>query len=263
MKNKLVVQSIVMLLLIVSIPIQTLSQQLEVDSLPYQDSYRKIRVYIPSPAERLTNQKVIYMLDGQNLFDPKTSYAGEWEVDEAIEQLKDQQKPIVIGIDHGNDKRIDELTPYSHEKYGGGKADRFLEFIINQVMLFVEQKYHIEHKREDTYIAGSLLGGLFAHYAILSKPEVFSAAGIFSPSYWFSDLIYGMTEKAEINHPILLYLSAGNAESENLVEEMKSMKSILDTKKSISTTIEIIPGAEHNEKQWRESFPDFLKAINL
>ena len=261
MKFKTLLQSIFVLL--VSIPVLSLAQQLEIDSLPNQDSYRKIRVYIPSSSDDLKNRKLIYMLDGQNLFDPKTSYAGEWEVDEAIDKLEAQQKPIVIGIDHGNDKRIDELTPYSHEKYGGGKADKFLEFIINQVMPHIERKYHVEHARENTTIVGSSLGGLFAHYAIISKPHIFGTAGVFSPSYWFSDLIYEATEKAQINQPIFLYLSAGDAESENLVQEMRSMKSILDQNKNIRTSIKIIPDAEHNEKQWRESFPGFLKVLAL
>ncbi len=261
MKFKIVLKSTFLVLL--AIPILSLGQHLEIDSLPFQDSYRKIRVYIPTSSEDLNNRKLIYMLDGQNLFDPNTSYAGEWEVDEAINNLEVQQRPIVVGIDHGEGKRIDELTPYSHEKYGGGKAEIFLEFIIDQVMPHIEQKYQLEHSRADTIIAGSSLGGLFAHYAIISRPDIFSTAGVFSPSYWFSDLIYELTEKADIRQSIFMYLSAGDAESGNLIQEMRSMKSILDKKRNIMTVIKIIPDAEHNEKQWRESFPDFLKVDKL
>jgi predicted alpha/beta superfamily hydrolase len=61
---------------------------------------------------------VIYMHDAQNLFDAKTSYSGEWNVDEKLDSLK--APVIVVGIEHGNEKRIDELTPYKNEKYGGG-----------------------------------------------------------------------------------------------------------------------------------------------
>nr|WP_317126117.1 alpha/beta hydrolase-fold protein [Flavobacterium rhamnosiphilum] len=96
---------------------------------PQLQTAKKIWVYLPENYE--TSKKkfsVIYMHDAQNLFDAKTSYSGEWNVDEKLDSLKAQV--IVVGIEHGNDKRIDELTPFKNEKYGGGKADSYLEFIV-------------------------------------------------------------------------------------------------------------------------------------
>ena len=68
------------------------------------------------------------MHDAQNLFDAKTSFAGEWNVDETLDSLN--AEVIVVGIEHGNEKRLDELTPFKNEKYGGGNGDKYLDFIV-------------------------------------------------------------------------------------------------------------------------------------
>jgi hypothetical protein len=88
-------------------------------------------VYLPKDYDSNAKKKypVIYMHDGQNLFDAKTSYVGEWNVDETLDSISAQV--IVIGIEHGNEKRMEELTPFKHEKYGGGNADNYLEFLPN------------------------------------------------------------------------------------------------------------------------------------
>ncbi|ARN77731.1 hypothetical protein BST97_06815 [Nonlabens spongiae] len=240
------------------------AQEVVVDSLNYNGTPRKIRIYLPSQNIDFSKSKIIYMLDAQNLFDDETSYAGEWEVDEAIDNnINVNQKPVVVGIDHGNAERINELTPYAHKKYGGGKAEEFLVFLINEVMPHIERKFQFQHSRINTVIAGSSLGGLFAHYALFSEPKVFSAAGVFSPSYWFSDKIYRLSKDTIITLPTFIYLSGGDSESEKLVQEMRSMQSLLDTKENMTTKITIIPGGEHNEKQWRESFPSFLETLEI
>jgi alpha-glucosidase len=110
------------------------------------------------------------MHDAQNLFDSKTSYAGEWNIDEKLDSINAEL--IVIGIEHGNDKRMDELTPLKNDKYGGGNADAYLEFIVKTLKPQIDQKYRTKTKKENTLIMGSSLGGL-VYYAILKYPQVF------------------------------------------------------------------------------------------
>ena len=96
---------------------------------PQLQSTKKIWLYLPK--EYATSKKkypVIYMHDAQNLFDSKTAYAGEWNIDEKLDSLNAQV--IVVGIEHGNEKRLDELTPYKNEKYGGGNGENYLDFIV-------------------------------------------------------------------------------------------------------------------------------------
>ena len=98
------------------------------------------------------------MHDAQNLFDAKTSFAGEWNVDKTLDSLKAQV--IVIGIEHGNEKRGDELTPFPNKKQGGGKADDYLDFIVNTLKPYVDKNYRTKTNASNTVIFGSSLGGL-------------------------------------------------------------------------------------------------------
>jgi predicted alpha/beta superfamily hydrolase len=236
------------------------AQSITIDSLTYKDSYKKIRIFNPNDQSIASDEKVpvLIMLDGQNLFDDATSYVGEWHVDESILQLDQKIKPIVIGIDHGNADRMNELTPFPHEKYGGGGADQFLTWIIDELKPFIENKYKIEFDSERQAIAGSSLGGLFSHYSTVTRPDVFKYAGVFSPSYWFNDKIYKITNELSDGQRRYLYLSGGTKESESHVANLNLMNDSLNEKPFINSELVINENAQHNEKQWSESFPLFL-----
>jgi alpha-glucosidase len=91
---------------------------------PQLQTTKKIWLYLPENYTQTTKKyPVLYLHDAQNLFDATTSYAGEWQIDETLDSLK--AEVIIVGIEHGNEKRIDELTPYKNEKYGGGKGTQF------------------------------------------------------------------------------------------------------------------------------------------
>lgn len=203
---------------------------------------------------------VLYMHDAQNLFDAKTSYAGEWNVDETLDSLK--ANVIVIGIEHGNAKRLEELTPYAHEKHGGGKADAYLDFIINTLKPHVDKTYRTKTKAKHTTIFGSSLGGLISYYAILKHPETFGKAGVFSPSFWYTNDIYTLTEKTEkINAK--LYFLCGDNESKDMVTDFTKMTNLVEQRICKKSNLKqvIISGGKHNEKLWRENFGDAVKWI--
>ena len=126
---------------------------------PQLKTSRKIWLYLPKNYESSTKKyPVIYMHDAQNLFDAKTSFAGEWNVDEKLDSLSAQV--IVVGIENGGDKRLEELTPYKNEKYGGGNAEKYLEFIVNTLKPEIDKKYRTKTDTKNTTIMGSSLGGL-------------------------------------------------------------------------------------------------------
>ncbi|QSB26244.1 alpha/beta hydrolase [Flavobacterium sp. CLA17] len=222
---------------------------------PQLKTTKKIWIYLPENYTA-SDQKysVIYMHDAQNLFDAKTSYVGEWNVDEKLDSLK--AKVIVVGIEHGNDKRIDELTPFKNEKYGGGNADNYLDFIVKTVKPYIDKNYRTKTKAKNTIIMGSSLGGLVSYYAILKYPEVFGKAAVFSPSFWFSKDIYTLTEKTP-KIKTKIYFLCGDKEDENMVQDMTKMERLLDTKRCYClhlTKSKIVKGGEHNEKLWRDGF---------
>ncbi|MDP5077467.1 MAG: alpha/beta hydrolase-fold protein, partial [Nonlabens sp.] len=229
-----------------------LSQNVVIDSVKYNDSYRTVRLLLPENYKLSANHKVLVMLDAQNLFDEKTSYAGEWQVDEYVKSLPLEQQAIVIGVDHGNALRMNELTPYKNEKYGGGDAAHFMEWLVQEALPQISKKYGINMVSGQTAIAGSSLGGLFAHYAALSHPELFRAAGVFSPSYWFSEEFYGFVQNQPIAANQLFYLSAGTAESKDMIPDMQRMYELMRNKtKNYVLYKKEIKDAQHNEAQWR------------
>ncbi|MET0944861.1 MAG: alpha/beta hydrolase-fold protein [Flavobacterium sp.] len=223
---------------------------------PQLKTTKKIWIYLPEGYSASAKKKysVIYMHDAQNLFDAKTSYVGEWNVDEKLDSLK--APVIVVGIEHGNDKRIDELTPFKNEKYGGGNADNYLDFIVKTLKPYIDKNYRTKTKAKNTTIMGSSLGGLVSYYAILKYPEVFGNAGVFSPSFWFSNDIYTYTEQAPKNKTRIYFL-CGDKESDDMVAEMKKMETLLDRNRCYClhlTKSKVVKGGEHNEKLWRDNF---------
>lgn len=224
---------------------------------PQLGTTKKIWLYLPENYQAGKKKfPVIYMHDGQNLFDAKTSYAGEWQVDETLDSLKAQV--IVVGIEHGGDKRIDELTPYPNPKYGGGKADSYLDFIVHTLKPYIDKNYRTKPDVKHTAIFGSSLGGLVSFYAILKYPGVFGKAGVFSPSFWYTDDIYKLMEKAP-KTKAKIYFLAGDSESkdDDVVGDVHKMLTLLHANRCECLKLDksvVVKGGKHNEKMWRESF---------
>nr|WP_321223247.1 alpha/beta hydrolase-fold protein [uncultured Psychroserpens sp.] len=224
---------------------------------PQFDTNKTIWVYLPQTYHTSKqNYPVIYMFDAQNLFDAETSYVGEWKVDEYLDSLTNKEV-IVIGIEHGNEKRLDELTPYPHEKHGGGQGDVFMQFIINTVKPHVDLNYRTQVDAEHTTIFGASLGGLMAFYATIKYPDTFSKAGVFSPSFWISNKIFELTSSSEIPKTSKFFFLVGNKEGGTMVPDQEKMVKLLLSKGVSKDNIEhiIIEGGQHNEKLWSENFP--------
>jgi predicted alpha/beta superfamily hydrolase len=214
-------------------------------------------VYLPLNYEK-SNKKypVIYMHDAQNLFDAAASYAGEWNIDETLDSLK--AKVIIIGIEHGNEKRIDELSPYKNEKYGGGNANAYLEFIVKTVKPHIDSTYRTKTNAKNTGIWGSSLGGLVSFYAALQYPEVFGKVGCFSPAFWINkkEIFQKMEDTAKFTTKI--YLLCGDKEDSGaMVSDLKEMETLINSKrcecKKLNKSV-IVKEGEHNEKLWRNAF---------
>lgn len=194
------------------------------------------------------------MQDAQNLFDAKTAFAGEWEVDESPDRLG--VEVIVVGIDHGGENRIDELTPFPNEKYGGGNGEAYINYIIKSLKPYIDENFRSKPHREHTAGFGSSLGRLISFYVAIKHPETFGKAGIFSPSFWFSDKIYDFAENLEIKEEVKFYFLAGTREEETLIPNIKKMIFLLEDKLSKEKIVfKTVEEGEHNEALWREAFP--------
>lgn len=225
---------------------------------PQLDTIRKIWVYMPEEYKKSDKRyPVIYMHDAQNLFDASTSYSGEWRVDEILDSLK-QPEVIVVGIEHGNEKRIEELTPFPHEKYGGGKGDLYVDFIVETLKPHIDVVFPTLSDTQNTTIMGSSLGGLISFYAVTKYPETFGKAGVFSPSFWFSEKIYDFVENRSIPKDTRFYFVAGTAEGEEMVPDLEKMVALLK-QQNVSEDqmhVKIVKDGKHNEAAWSLEFPE-------
>ena len=221
------------------------------------NSMKKIWVYLPQNYS-ISSKKypVIYMHDGQNLFDNKTSYTGEWNVDETLDSIKAQV--IIIGVEHGGEKRIDELTPFKHPKYSGGNATAYLDFIVNTLKPEIDKKYRTKTNAKNTGIFGSSLGGLVSFYAALIYPNIFGKVGCFSPSFWFCrDELKSVMDRTTDFDTKIYFLCGDNEGDDDVVRDMENVEKWVNTKrcecKKMNKKV-IVKGGQHNEKLWRENF---------
>ena len=267
MKIKFLNIFIVLLFCINSHAQSTASKQVSTFILeaPQLNTQKKIWVYLPKDYQNSKKSySVIYMHDAQNLFDAETSYVGEWKIDEYLDSINSNES-IIIGIEHGNEKRIDELTPFVNEKYGGGKGDLYLDFIIETLKPYVDLNYRTLTDHDHTIIWGSSLGGLMSLYAVIKYPETFGKAGIFSPAFWINkNEIFELVKNSDINpnHKFFFLVGSEEGESMEIASEMVSdqhdMAKLLIDKGIDNRNImdKVVPNGHHNETLWSTNFAE-------
>ena len=182
---------------------------------PQLHNRRDILVYLPPSYHRSDNHyPVIYMQDGQNLFDNATSFAGEWGVDETMEMLGYEEglEAIIVGVPNSGAHRLDEYAPFRDRRMGGGRGDDYLRFLTETVKPQIDTHFRTLPTRRHTGLMGSSLGGLIALYGFFRFPAAFGFAGVMSPSLWFAgEAIFDYVAHAAY-HPGKLYLDAGTRE---------------------------------------------------
>ena len=239
--------------------------------IPQLNRGRKIWLYLP-PDYYTSNASypVVYMHDGQNLFDKKTAYSGEWNADETMNRLfRDKNlKVIIVGIDHGGDKRLDEYSPWINDKYGGGEGDQYLEFITNTLKPFIDTNYNTLTDKENTAIIGSSMGGLISHYAGLKYPNIFGKIGVYSPAFWFAPEIKAYSRLHGGISDSKIYFLAGGSEGANVQfaeinDTVKDMAQVVEILKNQGYTPEnilskIVPEGKHNEDLWRTNLEETI-----
>lgn len=231
--------------------------------IPQLNRKRRVWLYLPKGYASVGKAyPVLYMHDGQNLFNEKTSFAGEWGVDECLDTLQAKlgKECIVVGIDNGAEKRMNEYSPYDLIQFGKGEGNLYIDFIANTLKPFIDGKYRTRKGPDYTYIAGSSMGGLISWYALLQYPNVFGGAGIFSPSFWVSPQVFVDAEKfASIDTISKMYFYAGSQEDISMVVNMQKIATIMRKKKQFVSRTVVNPLGKHNETYWRQEFADFYK----
>jgi len=241
---------------------------------------RDILVYLP-PSYPTANRTfpTLYMHDGQNLFDDATSFAGEWGVDDALEELAEEGfEAIVVGVPNTGADRLHEYSPFHDARFGGGRAADYVTFIVETVKPLVDEAFRTTGDREATGTIGSSMGGLISLYAFFERPDVFGAVGAVSPSVGFArGALMDYLERARFVGG-RIYMDVGTLEGRprtrdlrqpggkpgEYVEMVRRARDLL-VRKGYREGPDLMyveeEGAGHNEAAWAERLPQLLRFL--
>jgi predicted alpha/beta superfamily hydrolase len=231
--------------------------------IPQLDRVRDIWVYTPPGYDNSgTDYPVIYMHDGQNLFYPELSFAGEWEVDETLDglfALNLLEGVIVVGIANGESYRGQEYVAYEIQANGNSsRAADYLSFLVETLKPFIDENYRTLKDSENTALAGSSFGGHISLYGGLLYPEVFGIILAFSPSLWPADqaLVKEILSSSSDLSGQRIYLDYGVKEGDAWVlHSISELSGIYLGKGAEETFYFFGEGDWHNEQAWRKRFP--------
>lgn len=235
-------------------------------TIPQLDRARRVWIYLPPGyATGDVRYPVLYMHDGQNVFDAATSYAGEWGVDEALDSLVEAGLPgvIVVAVANGEERRLDEYSPWRNERLdAGGEGEEYVDFLVETLKPYIDANYRTLPDRTNTGIAGSSMGGLISLYAVMKAPETFGLAGVFSPAFWFAPDVYELVAgAASPGAGTRVYMVTGGREEPDpavYVEGHERMVGVLGGP-ALADDVElhavVRPEGTHSEGFWRREFP--------
>jgi predicted alpha/beta superfamily hydrolase len=224
---------------------------------PQLGNSRDIFVYLPpsyATGDQSSRYPVIYMHDGQNLFDPRTSFAGEWNVDGTIDRASGEGvEAIVVGIPNMGAERCNEYSPFDDPRHGPAKGDAYLSFLIDTLKPVIDADFRTQPDRDATGIAGSSMGGLISLYAFFKRTDVFGFAGVMSPALWYGQRkIYDFLAQCQ-KVDGRIYVDVGTKEgSEELRDVTRLRDRLLDMgyRHGIDMLFMIDFGAGHTESAW-------------
>jgi predicted alpha/beta superfamily hydrolase len=240
---------------------------------------RFLRVWLPPGYDDSDNSlrryPVLYLNDGQNLFEPSTSFTGvEWEVDETAERLiREGQVPsmIIVGIDNAGKDRFREYMPHRSlsPMMLRVQGNRYPNFLMKEVMPFIARNYRVASGPENTGLGGSSLGALISLYTAAMHPGWFGRLLIESPSLWASNRQMIKDSRSIRQWPERIFLATGSAEAgredrnRSMVDDVRELAGIfrhagLDDRR---LRLMVEDGATHHESAWARRFPDALSFL--
>lgn len=236
--------------------------------VPYQ---RDLVVYLPPDYEREERRyPVLYLHDGQNLFDPETAYVKgmDWKADETADALiraGEIEPLIIVGIFNTGVHRIEEYTPTRDKKLGGGHAELYGQMLVEELKPFIDERYRTLPDAHNTGLGGSSLGGLATLYLGFTDPEIFGKLAVLSPSVWWDNkAILKIIRQTQPKPRLKIWLSMGTEESKTGLSDANSLRDALVAKgwnESDDLHYEVIAGAKHEEAAWAQRVDPVLRYL--
>jgi len=227
--------------------------------MPQLSTSRKIWIYLPP--DYFTSVKkypVLYMHDGQNLFDRNLSAFGEWRVDESLDSLfaTGDNGIVVVGIENGPN-RINEYSPWVNPSYGGGQGTQYMDWLEHNLKPYIDNNYRTNTTPKFTGIMGSSMGGLISQFGAVQYPQTVKKVGLLSPSFWFTDTIFQQVHKLGVQADMKFYFVSGTTEDSSMVPLMQAMRDSAIAKGLSPSRTKLLTWADgqHAEWFWAREFP--------
>ena len=235
-------------------------------------NWRDLIVYLPPEYHEQAQRRfpVLFLHDGQNLFDGATSFIPgmDWHVGQTADyciQAGLVEPLLIVGIYNAGKQRLGEYTPTRMPKLGGGRANRYAKFLLEEVRPFLQGNYRVLSGAENTGIGGSSLGGLVSLYLGLHLPHVFGKIAALSPSVWWNQrVILRFADAAPVDPLPRIWLDIGTREGGRIVEDVERFRDILLSKGwrlGRDLHYQRVEGAEHNEAAWAQRVAPFLQFL--
>jgi predicted alpha/beta superfamily hydrolase len=240
---------------------------------------RLLRVWLPprydAPDNATRQYPVLYMNDGQNLFEGATAFGGvEWQVDETADRLIRQEvipPLIIVGIDNAQSDRIREYLPYRsfNPPVMRPRGKRYPDFVMNEVMPFVQDRYRVARGPENTGLGGSSLGALISLYTVIERPAVFGRLLLESPSLFISYRRILKYSRLVRQWPDKIFLAIGTREAGREDKDKQVVDDVRELERNLRLAglddrrllVRIAEGATHNEGEWAKRFPDAISFL--
>lgn len=222
---------------------------------------RELTVYLPAGYDEHPERRysVLYMQDGQNLFDAERAYVPgqHWRMSEAADQAIGERTAapvIIVGADHAGIGRMDEYTPVKDRKHdGGGRADDYLRMLVEELKPLIDERYRTLPDPDNTAIGGSSLGGLLTLHAIFTRRDVFGRAAAMSPSVWWGDRVILKTAEAfDGPPPLRMWLDTGGREGLEALQDARALRDRIAAKAWGGERFRYYEDrrADHSERAW-------------
>ena len=232
--------------------------------MPQLNRSRRVWLYLPKNYfQSGKTYPVIYLNDGQNLFNDQTAAFGEWGIDECLDSLQNQinTEAIIVGIDNGGDRRMTEYNPYDNAQFGKGEGKAYSYFLANTLKPYIDKRYRTKKGPDFTFVGGSSMGANISLFTVFEYPNIFGGALLFSPAFSVTTNLFEAAEKFKTENMPKFYFYAGAKESTTMVSDMDKMAGILQLKNRVQIRKTVNPLGQHNESSWRAEFPDAYRWI--
>ncbi len=237
-----------------------------------ENETRKAYIYLPESYKYEPDRRypVLYMFDGHNVFfDSHATYGKSWGMKEYMDYTDTQLIIAAVECNHSpNNGRLEEYSPFPFKdpKFGkvAGHGKTYMEWLIHTFKKEIDSHYRTLSDRENTFIAGSSMGGLMSLYAVTQYNSVFSRAAALSPSIWVApERLEQLIRKAKLQPDTIVYMDYGSREitfHANMLRQFTKITSLL-LERRVMLESRIVPGGNHCEASWERQIPFFMNTL--